>query len=145
MKAVFIYNFINYIQWPDTVDTMDIGVLGSSDITQPLREISYAKRTIKPYLAISELEDLASIHNYDIIFIPDPAVGQLSRLKSMLKTAPVLLIGETEGLAQEGVSINFINRDGKMRFEINKESLVRANLAASSQLLKVGIIVEGTD
>ncbi len=42
IKAVFIYNFTKYIQWPesDTSEVFIIGVLGNSNLVIPLRRIA---------------------------------------------------------------------------------------------------------
>ena len=41
-KAVFMYNFIDYVQWPEetSADVFKVGILGKSPVEGPLREIA---------------------------------------------------------------------------------------------------------
>jgi hypothetical protein len=53
----------------------------------------------------------------------------------------VLTVGEIEGFARRGGTINFYLEDDKVRFEINPESTRERGLRMSSQLLALGRIV----
>ncbi|MCK4640786.1 MAG: YfiR family protein [Candidatus Marinimicrobia bacterium] len=48
----------------------------------------------------------------------------------------------SKGFANEGVAINFVTVEGKIRFEINIRALESAGLRVSSQLLKLAILVK---
>jgi hypothetical protein len=48
-----------------------------------------------------------------------------------------------EQFAQQGVSINFILSDNKIRFEINVAVAKKAGLSMGTQLLQVAKVVEG--
>ena len=70
------------------------------------------------------------------------ALNFLEKINKKLQGKQVLTVGDTAGFARQGVCINFILVDGKLKFEINPKALARADLNMSSQLLKLGVLVE---
>ena len=58
---------------------------------------------------------------------------------------PVLLIGETQGFAEQGGSVNFYHDvDGTIGFQINVTTTARQGLQVSAKLLKLANVVEET-
>ncbi len=146
-KAVFIYNFISYMHWPD--ETQDkvfkIGILGDSPLEKPLREISKKRSSEDKKLQVEvyrAVEDLEPCH---VLFISSEHVGELDEIMQRLEDRSVLTIADTPGLANRGVTINFVLVKGKLKFEINQQALQRAGLRASAQLLKLAILVKEED
>jgi hypothetical protein len=52
-------------------------------------------------------------------------------------------VGEAEGLGFLGVAVNFVLREGTVKFEMNEQALKKARIQTSSQLLKLAILVNG--
>ena len=145
LKAAFIYNFTKYITWetddnPNEADFI-IGVVSSSPIIGSLQQIA-ANSTVKnKRLIIRVFDTPAEIRYCNILFIP---AGTPFSLQSILtKTGPgTLTISEQRGFAEEGTAFNFVLFNNKLKFETNLKVLASAGLKASSQLLKLAIIVE---
>jgi len=53
----------------------------------------------------------------------------------------ILTISSTTGYAKKVVAINFIQREGKMRFEINVDALNKCGIEVNSQLLGIAILI----
>lgn len=144
IKAVFLYNFTRYLVWPEdgAFESCIIAVLGKSDILSPLREIA-AKRTVdsRP-LEIRECREVAGIGRPRILFLPASEAGRLSEVLAAVRGKDVLVVGETEGLAERGAAVNFVLREGTVRFEINVAALRGAGIQAGSQLLRLAILVD---
>ena len=143
-KAVFIYHFIRYIQWPDSGsdDAFVVGFLGDTEIRHSFEEIA-RKRKIGSRELVARFydrkEDLGASH---ILFVSRNMQGQLQEILAQIKNKPVLTIGDIEGFARQGGAVNFTYGEGQLRFEINRKAIERAGLEAGSQLLKLGILVE---
>ena len=144
IKAVFIYRFIRYIQWPDlaAAKTFDIAVLGDSDIIDPLREIALLMSAKGKKISIKEFAEPQNLDTCHILFISASMASQLEKVLSRIKGKNVLTIGDREGLANKGVSINFIVLDEELKFQMNPRALERAGLKVSSHLKKLAILVE---
>jgi hypothetical protein len=54
----------------------------------------------------------------------------------------MLTVSEENGAINHGVTLNFFLDDGKLKFEANPEAISEAKLKASSELLKLALIVK---
>jgi hypothetical protein len=144
MKAVFIYNFTKYIEWPDsdTTGCFKIGVIGNSSIITPLKNIEKEKRVNKIKIKIITINDPREIKDCRILLIDKSEKHRLADILSEISGKNILTIGDTPDFAASGMAINFIVINEKIKFEINSDALNRAGLKASSHLLKLAILVE---
>src|SRR5258706_14990537 len=71
LKALFIFNFIKYVDWPQMSETgtFKIVVLGQSDIIESLKKISEQKKINNQKIEITESDDPEEI-NAQVLFIP---------------------------------------------------------------------------
>lgn len=149
-KAAFVYHFTKFITWPasDSSETFTIGVLGDSKITEPLEEISKLKKKVGTrQIVVAHLDSVQQCGPCHLLFIPNSEQRSFSEVINYLQGSTTLTISNTAGFAEKGSCINFITYKGKIRFEINRTALTRMHLKASSQLLKLAILVneEHTD
>ena len=144
IKAVFLYNFTRYLEWPEEnrLEFCPITVLGKSEILAPLREIAAKKTAGSLPLQIRECLEVGEIDRPRILFLSASAADLLPEVQAAVRGTDVLVVGETEGFGSRGVPVNFVLRDGTVRFEINVQALKNAGILASSQLLKLAILVE---
>ena len=142
-KAVFVYNFIDYVHWPSerTSGAFKVGILGASAIEQPLREIAEKKRAWGQPLQIEVFTSIRDLRSCNLLFVSPEFSSQVADLSLRLSEMGVLLIADAPGMAAQGASINFVLEKGKLKFEVNRDSLERAGLKASAQLLKLAILV----
>jgi hypothetical protein len=147
LKALFIYNFASYIDWPESafVDpkSFTIGVLGSSPIAETLNQIATSKQISGRKIAIAQLVSINDIKQCQILFIArSVSVAQERQVIDAMKDRPVLLVGESEGFAAIGGDVNFFIESNRVRFEINLAAMRKQGLKASSKLLAMAKIVE---
>ena len=60
---------------------------------------------------------------------------EVPRLISEIKEQNVLTIGDTKGFLKAGGVINFVNRPGRVKFQINKSAADKAGVKISSALV----------
>jgi hypothetical protein len=146
-KAVYLYNFLQFIEWPRQVFSNDsspvvVGVLGN-DLLSNLLEQTVKNETIKDHaVAVRRLSSLDEIKTCHVLFISRAEEGKVPEILTKIKGKPILTVSESEGFAQNGGAINFYVEDNKLRFEINLEAVKAANLVVSSKLLRLAKIVE---
>jgi hypothetical protein len=142
LKAAFVYNFTRYISWPPTPENeFTIGIVGPSPIYEPLVEIAKTKSINDKKIVIKTFDKPEDISFCDILYIPRNSSIPLYSILSKIGTG-TLTISEEQGFAQQGTAFNFVLVKDKLRFESNIRALNSARLKASSQLLKLAIIVE---
>lgn len=143
LKAAFVYNFIKYISWGQFTPENEfiIGIIGSSPIYEPLQKIAGTKTFNNKRIVIRHFNKPEDISFCNILYIPKNSGVNLYLITSRVSPG-TLTIGEEEGYAQLGTAFNFVIVNDKLRFESNTRAISSAGLKASSQLLKLAIIVE---
>lgn len=144
IKAAFVYNFTKYIEWvdDDTTDSFEIGIIGDSDIIFPLQEIGEKELVNNKKIEIKHYQNIQDINVCHILFISASEKSQLQNILKKIENKNILTISDSKGFANEGVAINFVVVEGKIKFEINSNAINQAGLQVSSQLLKLAILVE---
>jgi YfiR/HmsC-like len=154
IKAGFIYNFANLVQWPAASfaqpdSPIVIVILGEDHFGTTLDRALEGKKVnarsfiIKRARSVYELQrTLGSQKECQILYVSSSEMPHLGEAIQMLKGVPVLTIGETPGFAKNGGIINLILEDNKVRFEVNVEAAKAADLNISSRLLALARIVQ---
>jgi YfiR/HmsC-like len=154
IKAGFIYNFANLVQWPASSfaqpdSPIVIVILGEDHFGSTLdRALEGKKVNARPFVikrakSVSELQrELGSQKDCQILYVSSSEMPHLSEAIQMLKGIPVLTIGETPGFARGGGIINLVLEDNKVRFEVNVQAAKEADLNISSRLLALARIVQ---
>ncbi|MDB5284873.1 MAG: putative transrane protein [Bacteroidota bacterium] len=144
IKAAFIYRFTNYIDWDSLIPGKEftIGIIGSSPVKSQLDEIAKTKTVKDKKIIIVQFNKPEDIGPCQILFISQKTSFHLGDILAKVPGKGTLTISEKEGYAKKGAAINFIEVDNKLKFEANPKGISAAGLKASSQLLKLAIIVE---
>lgn len=144
IKAVFIYNFTKYIEWP--TDHMSgefiIGILGeNAALYKELDNMSKVKKVANQSFAIKTFNSIGEIEKPHILYIPDAKATELSKAVNKLKGKSTLIVTEKPGLAKQGSTINFTYVGNRQKFELNKSNAEQHNLKVASALEKLAIMV----
>lgn len=149
LKALFLYNFGGYIEWPpkafaDQAAPFVIGVFGASPLDETLDRIAEEKKMGQRPIKIVHYRTPAEVKDCQILFLPaNVAPQEQLKVIDMLKGRPVLTVGETPNFASNGGCINFFIEANKIRFEINVEATKQQQLKINSKLLPLAKIVGG--
>ena len=141
LKAAFIYNFTQYFEWEPRSPEMVVGVLGNSPIYDQLVQIARTKSAGDKKMVVKQYSSLKDVGACNFIFIPQNCGIPLDEILSKVPKG-TLTITERPGAAAQGSAINFIIVNNKLKFESNLKTINAAGVKASSQLLKLAIIVE---
>lgn len=145
LKAAFLYHFTKYFEWQglDENQFFEIDILGESEILEPLREIAEKKLVSGKPLKVKKIKNLQEIEGPQIIFISKSSKFEISEILKKTENLKTLIVGEEEGLCLKGVAVNFVIRDGNLRFEINERALKTAGIKPSSQIMKLAVSIFG--
>ncbi|MEJ0104829.1 MAG: YfiR family protein [Bacteroidota bacterium] len=143
LKAVFIYNFTYYIDWDSSYLSNDfvIGVIGFSPVTASLNEIAKSNKVNNKKIIIRVFDKPGDIESCQILFIPAKLSYSLSSILEKVDKG-MLTISEQPGYASKGTAFNFVLINNKLKFEANLKTISSGGLKASSQLLKLAIIIQ---
>lgn len=142
-KALFMYNFTRYIEWPQVKQSGDfvIGVVGKSAMTDELNAIAQRKTVGSQTIKVVEVSSSDELSKFHIVYIPESKSDQAASIASKIKGKGVVLITDKPGMASKA-GINYVKKDGKPSFEICKRLLTEEGVNASPQLLALGTAVD---
>ncbi|MFA6898692.1 MAG: YfiR family protein [Desulfurivibrionaceae bacterium] len=149
LKAGFLYNFFNFIKWPDrSFDSPNspfilaiVGNGGSKDrtIEHALQNSVVGARPLK-IIMTSSAENLDKAHM--VFFLESYKHPDLPKVLAQLKAKPVITVGEEKNFITLGGDINFVQKGTKIKFQINPGSTEKADLKISSRLLMLAVAPE---
>ena len=140
IKAGLIIKFLDFIKWPageikkNSNPQYKLCILGKNRFGNLF---SHGKSEITLRVDADDQE----LRSCNIIFITGENLPQLKRAIKESKNHAALIIGESEGFGKLGAGINLIQKQNKIKFEINRGSLKKKGLKISSYLLNLAIIV----
>ncbi len=144
IKAIFLYNFTKYIEWPSDYKSgmFKIGILGSTDMIQELEQMASKKKVGAQQIVISKFASVDAITKCHMIYIPREKSGTLAEVVKKVGGNSTLIITDKEGSARKGAAINFVVESNKQRFELNVSNALKHNLKVSSNLSGLAIVVQ---
>jgi hypothetical protein len=153
IKAGFIYNFAKFVEWPTVAfaqpdSPIVIGVIGTDPFGNLIDRIVENKKIGARGLVVKRVKwnaDLKDLRECKILFVGASEKAHVDDLLQIVKSLPILTVGETPGFAERGGVIRFVLEDNRVRFEINVEAARRADLTISSRLLTLARIVQQAD
>ncbi len=144
-ESLFIYNFTKYIKWPDNYNEgrFVIGVLGNSDIYGSLESMASSKKKTGTgaTLEVVKYGSVNEIGDCNILFVSENTVSSLAAIETATSSKPILIITDTPGMATQGSIINFVEKDGKIKFELNQEKAASRQLVVSGSLTALAIVI----
>lgn len=139
VKAAFLLNFANFVQWPQGSlgdNTFTIGILGQDPFGSA--SDSLKGKTVKGRkVVIKRYDDPVDAREADILFISASEKRALPRILKTIKGKSILTVGDSKDFGRSGVMINLLLMRKRVGFEIHLAAAHQAGLEISSQLLKL--------
>jgi uncharacterized protein DUF4154 len=135
-KAVFIYNFTKYIEWPKTYreGVFVVGVVGDSPLYTELIKMAKTKKVANQSIQIVKYRSTSEIKKCHILYVSKNNSREVPTLIKKVKTNSTLIVTEQDGMVDKGAGINFIVKNNRLKFELNKKNVEKYKLKISSNL-----------
>lgn len=146
VKAVFLYNFSQFVEWPEaslagTTSPFVIGIVGEDPFGPHLDEAVKGETVLGHPLVVQRYASVADVGTAHILFIGNTASGQLADLLVALEGRATLLVTDIDRAAERGAIIQFANEQNRLRLRINVAAAKAAGLTISSKLLRPATII----
>ena len=147
VKAVFIFNFANFVEWPAQDSATEAfrfcSLAPENELSSALRSSALGEsirdRTAE-YRVVDSIDDLSECH---ILYIPQSRTGaELALFLSAAYENNILTVGDGSEFAELGGVVGLAIEGGRVRVIINRSSLRIAGLRASSKLLRIATLIE---
>ena len=119
--GLFVYNFTKYFDWPESKKTGDfvIEVIGHESVFDELTRITEGKKIGSQNLIIKNLNSIQELsNNAHMVFVGHWQSRFMNDVLQKINNKPVLVISEMEGMLDQGSDINFVIREGTIKFEM---------------------------
>jgi hypothetical protein len=118
--GLFIYNFTKYFDWPENSKNSDfvIQILGHKSVFDELTRLTAGKKVGTQNIVLQNISTVQEVTKSQIVFIGHWQSRVLPDVVTKIENGPTLLITEMEGMLDKGAAINFIIRDGTIKFEM---------------------------
>jgi hypothetical protein len=141
LKAAYVFNFIQFIEWPDSSNSgtgdWTICVSAFSPLKRPLTALE-GKPARKGRLIRVKLLELGELRRCQMVVMHSADVEQvLDALKSLPAEHGILTIAEEVTFAHPDIMITLYQMDGRVVFGIRADSASAAGLNVSSRLLRL--------
>lgn len=146
IKAVFLFNFTQFVEWPHDAfnnnnDPFVIGILGKDPFGKYIDEVVQNEKVGNHPLTIMRYHNTNEINNCQVLFIESDD-SNLSAVLSSLNNRAILTVSDMQGFTQAGGIIGFITTNNKIKLQININAAKEAGLNISSKLLSVASILK---
>lgn len=133
-KALFLYKFAEYVEWPSGNGNLVIGVVDSPDILKYLTEFAMKK----PNLSVINVKAVGESSKCNIIFLPKNKDKEVAIYQKQIGYNSILLVTENSKLTGKGADIGFYIEAGKLRFMLSEKDIRSKKMVPNSKLLALG-------
>jgi hypothetical protein len=146
VKAVFLFNFTQFVEWPAVAfphadAPLVIGVLGEDPFGSYLDDTIRGETANGRPLIVERYRSVQEIGDCQVLFISRSEAGRLEQIFASLNGRRTLTVGDVEGFTRRGGMIHLATMTGKIQLRINLEAARAAQLTISSKLLRPAQIV----
>jgi hypothetical protein len=149
VKAVFLFNFAQFVEWPAAAFAgndapLVIGVLGEDPFGAYLDETVRAERVANRPMQVQRYRRVDEITTCHVLFISQSEESRLEQALASLKDRTMLIVGDSDDFIQRGGMIQLATSQGRIRLRVNVNAAKAANLTLSSKLLRSAEVVSGS-
>ena len=142
LKAVFLYNFAQFTEWPanaftDTNSSIVIGIVGVDFFGGVLEQTIRGETVSGHPLTVQHFSRADDIKTCHLLFVPQSENRHVDEILNAVKNKPVLTVSDVDNPATSGAMIRFVIENNKVHFRVNAEAAHAANITLSSKLLRV--------
>ena len=140
VKAMFVYNFLKFVEWPaeafaGTKDPFVVLIIGEGPTADATERFLESKTIGERPLIVGRTQWDQSLSGARAVFVLERDAKKLRHILDAAAAAGVLTIGEGENFTTRGGVIALLVEDRKVRFDVDTSAAQTARLRISSKLL----------
>ncbi|MHB1025145.1 MAG: YfiR family protein [Desulfobacteria bacterium] len=142
VKAVFVLNFIKFVEWPASAflspeDPIVLSLLGNDPTEAVLASLDGMKASGRR-VVVRKVPSLSALGRCHVLYVGRSVKKELPAILAVVQRRPVLTIADFEEFPGRGGTIGIIRQDDRVGFEINEEAARKAGLKVNAKLLYLG-------
>ena len=139
-----IYRLSQHFTWPETAEDQKfvIGVVCSAADFDSFKKHAMSKKVFQDHpIEVRRYDCNGPIEPCDLLYISNEFKNEMKLILEQTKDLPTLIISDQEGFGRMGSVINFVDKNGKLKFELNQDQANRRGLQVSEKLKNIAIII----
>jgi YfiR/HmsC-like len=146
LKAVFLFNFLQFVDWPATAfsgphSPLYVCVLGNDPFGHALDDVMADERLDGRPIVIEHQNEAADATHCHLVFIAEDSDVRRRRSLTELGSKPVLTVSDSVDFAERGGIIELDVENNHIKLLVNLQAANDAQLRVSSKLLRKAQIV----
>jgi hypothetical protein len=143
MMVLRIAPYLLLVEPPAARKEYRIGVVGDDAVAAAIRKELPGKKVgdlpvVVVVITVADATQVAPAHGCDLLWLANSIDAPThQRIVTNHADRPTALIGERDGFAASGGSVQLFVQENSLKFEVNAESLRAKGMRASPQLLKL--------
>lgn len=142
IKAVYLYNFANFVTWPATAfetprSPIRYCVFGDTPVADSLADTLKGETINGRALSMLRPAVPGEVKGCHVLFIAASRRDRLAEVLRVLEGSSTLSVSDIEGFSRSGGMVTLRVENARIRPVINTSRLERADLVASSKLLRL--------
>ena len=139
--ALFLYNFANYVDWPDDAfnnarETLNMCVVGKARFV-PYLDAFEGALIRKRRLSIVKLPQINLDRRCHVLFLDDEEKKMIENIQVIHTSDYVLSISDDDNFVEDGWVVSVFARQQAVQFDVNLGQALRNGLYISSDLLGI--------
>ncbi len=148
VRAAYLYNFSVFVRWPDSAfeapdSDFRYCVLGNRQLATTLAGVLKGESVQGRSLRLMQADGPGQWRRCHLLYLDQSAQDLAPQLLSAVKDLPVLTVGETLDLVDEGAMAALARKGRRIKPAIHRDRVKAAGIQVSSKLLRLSTLVEG--
>ena len=147
IKAAYLFNFGRFVEWPSGGDSPNGGpftfcILGHDPFGLNLDHMLAGRTINNKAITVKRIATAEESSGCQVLFLDAEEQGKLNKIIEALDDEAVLTVSDIPEFSKHGGMIQFVEKENRVRFEVNLDATRRAGLTLSADLLKVATAVK---
>lgn len=150
VKATYLYKFAPFVEWPPgafatATSPVEICIVGDDPFGATLDRAVEGQRLGERAFAVRRLGPSEPPVSCHVAYLAATGARPVAETLRAVAGAPVLTVtDEAPSLRAKGI-VNFVIREGRVRFEIDNRAAAEGGIAISSKLLGIAVAVRARE
>jgi hypothetical protein len=147
LKAAFLFNFMNFIEWPGTApdDIINVCFLGGGGVYDAFTAGIRRKRVGNHPLASRQLGAHEQVAGCSVLYIDAETIAVNGGRVPDGFIPAVLTVSDARQFVRDGGIIELFTERNRLRFNVNLQNAQKGGLRISSSLLELAAFVDRGD
>jgi hypothetical protein len=140
-EAIFIYNFLMNVQWPENEvgNAYVIGIFGNTSTKGYLKTYTANRKIGTKSIEVIQINSPIEAKNCHILLVAQEKSKLIAEIKTQLGHKSCLIVSEKAGSIAYGSVIDFHIESDKLRYKVDQNNAKAQNLIISNKLLSMSL------